>query len=308
MSADRNLLQAQDLENGELGRRATVKVASQILKKYKKQFKVRKPPYDPQVAAEYYGISVEINDDLSSSSGRFLSAEGRASILLKREQTYYRRRFSCAHELGHAVLRGYCGSQPQLSSCIPENTVEEEVRANIFASAFLMPEEDIIKELASQAPTMDAENVASKLSGTFAVHLFSVLYRLADFELPVKPWFFLILKYMAHPQKVRQRGRGPRPKLRVWRHATPENIYIPAAQGADSIGLTISNLTLQQVKDFRMSKSIERVHVKAFGVGESIKWQNAEARCQATYRSASSPATGPVILGFFTVKEVRLLP
>lgn len=308
MSIDQNLLQAQDMDNGGVGRRAAAWLAGRILKEYKKQFKVRKPPYNPKVVAESYGISVETTNSLSSSSGQLLSAKNKVSILLKQDHTYYRRRFSCAHELGHAFLRGYCGSQPRFSSYAPENTDEEELRANIFASTFLMPEEDIIEAFANQNPVFDAENVAVRLSKLFAVHLFTIVYHLSGFELPIKPWFFLILRYMSHPLRVRSSGKGPQPKLRVFRTATPENIYIPPNQGADSIGLTIGSLTLEQIKNFRMSKFTERVRVKMLGISEDIAWKDTEVYCQTTYRGASSPATGPVILGFFTVKETRLLP
>lgn|GEM_PF-695695 len=307
MSTDQVLLQAQDMKNGGVGRRATTRMASLILKEYKKKFEVQKPPYDPKVAAESYGINVETADGILSSSGKLLLEKNKVTILLKSEETSYRRRFSCAHELGHALLRGYCGSQPRFSVYASESTEEEELRANIFARTFLMPEKDFIEAYANQNPMSDAENVATRLSRMFAVHLFAVVYRLSSFELPITPWFFLILKYMSHPLKVRSSGKGPQPKLRAFRIATPENIYIPQNQGADSIGLSISNLTLEQINNFRSIKSMEKLSIKTMNVGEGAIWKNTEVYCQATYRSGSSPATGPVILGFFTIKETRVL-
>ena len=140
MLRGRDLLQAQEFTNGDFGRRATTRVANRLLSEYKRLYQVKNPPYNPQIAAQFCGINVEITDNLSLSSGKFLLTGDRASILLKREETDYRHRFTCAHELGHAILRGYCKLQAQLPLLDSEDTTEEEVRTNIFASDFLMPE------------------------------------------------------------------------------------------------------------------------------------------------------------------------
>lgn len=306
MFPDRYLLQAQELSNGNIGRRATTRLANRILREYKKQYQVKKPPYDPQLVAQYFGINVETTDSLSLSSGKFLSKGDQTSILLKKKDTYYRRRFTCAHELGHAILRGYSKSRVQLPLLNPEYKIEEEVRANIFAGDFLMPEKDLIETIKKQDPANDAENVAITLARTFAVHLFAIVNRLSDFELPVRNWLFLIFKYMAHPARAKLNYEGPQPKLRVLRSATHGIIYVPRNQGADSIGLSISNLTLEQVQNFNRYKSTEKVLIKM--IDQEGKWRNAEAFCHARYRGASSPIIGPSILGFLTVKDIKLLP
>lgn len=306
MFKDQTILQAQELSNGDTGRRATTRIAHRILREYKKQSHVKKPPYDPQVAAQFCGINVETTDTISVSSGRFLSTGDKPSILLKQKETDYRRRFTCAHELGHAIIRGYCEPHTQLPLLNPESTNEEEIRANIFASDFLMPEKDLMQVLKAQGSASDAESVAVNLSHTFAVHPFAVVYRLSDFELPTKQWLFLILKYMTHPAKARNRKQRSQPKLRVIRSATPETMYVPWVQGADSIGLSIGNLTLEQLQDFHRSKYSEKMLVKM--LDDKGTWRNAELHCRATYRGASSPAAGPVVLGFLTVEKIRLLP
>ena len=182
---------------------------------------------------------------------------------------------------------------------------EEETRANIFASSFLMPEKDLIKVFEAQDTANDAETVAINLARIFAVHLLAIVYRLSEFELPMKQWLFLILKYMAHPARIIRSNKGPQPKIRVIRSATHETIHIPWNQGADSIGLSLGNLTLEQACNFRRHKSTERIMIKM--LDENGAWRKAEAFCHATYKNASSPAAGPLILGFFTIKDIRLL-
>lgn len=306
-SKDASILQVQQLSNGGVGRRATARIALRILREYKRQFQITKPPYNPQDAATFCGIDVHTTDAISISSGRLLPSENKVSILLNRSEKYYRRRFTCAHELGHAIIRGYLKSASQLALLSPRNTEEEEIRASIFASNFLMPENDLIRALKSQEPSNHAETVAINLSRMFAVNLFAIVYRLTDFELPTRQWLFLILKYMAHPAKARPGAKGRDPKLRIIKSANADNIYIPWDQGADSVGLSIGNLALEQALVLGKSKSTheheERIQIKL--INDEGIYKDAEAYCQTTYRTSSSKAAGPVILAFLTIKDIR---
>lgn len=302
---DSEVAKARDLKNGRIGRLASSQVAREVLQEYQQKYNINFPPYDPELAANIYGISVETTNYLSTSSGRLITTQEKIQILLNKMETKNRRRFSCAHELAHAILRGYIKRDMNETVVQQGPRVEEEYRANIFAESFLMPEKDVVDVFSSFSNALEAEIVMIKLSSVFEVHEYAMIYRLAKLELPVKPWFFLIMKYMAPTSKKVSETKTS--KLRVLRSATSEMIYIPQNLGADSIGLSVSSLTLEQINNFHSLKSIERLSVKTLNTGEGAIWKDVEIYCQATYRSSSSPATGPVILGFFTIKETRVL-
>lgn len=297
---DSDIAKARDLKNGHIGRDACSQVARKVLQEYQKKYNINFPPYDPKLAANIYGISVETTDYLSTSSGRLITTQENIKILLNKKETKYHHRFSCAHELAHAILRGYIERDMNETVVQQGPQIEEEYRANIFAESFLMPENDVVDVFSSFSNDLDAEIVITKLSSVFEVHQYAMIYRLSKLELPVKPWFFLIMKYMTPTSKKVSETKTP--KLRVFRSATSEKIYIPKNQGADSIGLSIGSLTLEQINNFRSLKSMERLTVKTLNIGEGAMWKDMEIDCQATYRSGSSLATGSVILGFFTIK------
>lgn len=93
---------------------------------------------------------------------------GQPYIFLNTMKTAERSRFDAAHELGHLVLHKHGGAQKDRSV---------EIEANSFASAFLMPEADIV----SHAPRFGSvDNIvrAKKRWGVAAVALAYRLHRL----------------------------------------------------------------------------------------------------------------------------------
>lgn len=102
-------------------------------------------PVDPVVLAQLLGIRV-LNARLKEDvSGALVKRRGTdPSILLNKEDSKNRKRFTCAHELGHFIRRSdepeqyeYVDYRDQLSS---SGTDEEEKFANSFAANLLMPE------------------------------------------------------------------------------------------------------------------------------------------------------------------------
>jgi Zn-dependent peptidase ImmA (M78 family) len=104
-------------------------------------------PVDPVRIAKELGlevIGVSFNKDVS---GALVKKEGETdpTILLNTKDSKTRKRFSCAHELGHYILRSaepkpqyeYVDYRNQKSST---GTIEEERYANSFAASLLMPE------------------------------------------------------------------------------------------------------------------------------------------------------------------------
>jgi Zn-dependent peptidase ImmA (M78 family) len=104
-------------------------------------------PVDPVRIAKKLGLDVLdvfLKNDVSGALVK-KGEESDPSILLNAEDSKTRKRFTCAHELGHYILRSaeptpryeFVDYRDQKSST---GTVEEERYANSFAASLLMPE------------------------------------------------------------------------------------------------------------------------------------------------------------------------
>lgn len=126
---------------------------------------VRSIPVDVTRIAERYAHV--IFDDLGENVSGMLvplpeEFEGRKwAIVVHRDHSPVRKRFSVAHELGHLLIHGYesphADSSYQLriretvryrDSTSSEGSTVEEIEANQFAAELLMPERAILDELA----------------------------------------------------------------------------------------------------------------------------------------------------------------
>jgi len=104
-----------------------------------------------------------------------------AEIHVNQEDSKARQRFTCAHELGHYVLRigdeGAFGEDwGHVAFRGPESSTgdePQEVWANRFAAALLMPR-GLVEELREELPTVAA------LAGKFSVSVEAMTYRLRD--------------------------------------------------------------------------------------------------------------------------------
>ncbi len=103
-------------------------------------------PIDPVRIAKSLGVKVLDVDLKQDVSGALVKKNGEdPSILLNAEDSKNRKRFTCAHELGHYRRRAeqpeqayeYVDYRDQRSST---GTDEEERYANSFAASLLMPE------------------------------------------------------------------------------------------------------------------------------------------------------------------------
>lgn len=105
---------------------------------------------DPENAFEYLGYRIFLSDDL----GRFKTGQeiletagminpSRKEVHLSKRYPPAVRRFTCAHELGHAMLKHSLNGvihrdRPVTGVSIPRNSIEKD--ADKFATFFLMPE------------------------------------------------------------------------------------------------------------------------------------------------------------------------
>lgn len=117
-------------------------------------------PVDPVYIAERLGLKVHQAYLEHDVSGMLAKREGQdAEIYVNARDSEARRRFSCAHELGHYVKRvsgdehdsfGYIDRRGPTAS---QGTEPEEIFANQFAAELLMPEHFVRKYAADLGPT-----------------------------------------------------------------------------------------------------------------------------------------------------------
>lgn len=93
----------------------------------------------------------------------------KAFVFLNNQKTAERSRFDAAHELGHLVLHRHGSPQGK----------DIETEANEFASAFLMPRDNVIASKLSY-PTVDA---ISKLRHNWKVSTFALIYRMKQLNI-----------------------------------------------------------------------------------------------------------------------------
>lgn len=139
----------------------------------------RSIPIDPVAIGKAMGIRIYDAELPTDVAGAFLKRIGEDPvILLRNDDSLNRKRFTCAHEIGHYVYRferdhfidqelDFVDKRDSMSS-IGEDS--EEISANRFAAALLMPE----KEIKSHP---DSKNVYA-LSEYFNVSLRAMGYRL----------------------------------------------------------------------------------------------------------------------------------
>jgi Zn-dependent peptidase ImmA (M78 family) len=103
------------------------------------------PPIDPKLVARLCGARVKELSDLDMKvSGAFIhSSDPDPVIVVNKRQSEERRRFTCAHELGHflrAMQLGIVRGHVEYKKAMPANFGDpEEIYANEFAACLLMP-------------------------------------------------------------------------------------------------------------------------------------------------------------------------
>ena len=120
----------------------------------------RRFPVDPARIATELGVDVFEAQLDPSVSGAIVKKEGSdPTILVNRADHPNRQRFSTAHELGHYVRRQadpfeyeYIDYRGELAS---QGADPEEIFANAFAAALLMPKSDVKRLVKSGASPVD---------------------------------------------------------------------------------------------------------------------------------------------------------
>jgi Zn-dependent peptidase ImmA (M78 family) len=121
--------------------------------------RIKSPPVDVDRVARYLGLTIAYETLPKTISG-FLQRQpsGRATIVVNSKHLMGRQRFTIAHEIGHFVLGHYENEiyvdktySVQFRSAAHEVSHPEEVQANTFAAALLMPKEMLCEDVRERA-------------------------------------------------------------------------------------------------------------------------------------------------------------
>lgn len=106
------------------------------------------PPIDIYKIADNYGLYVFEDDMGENESGAIVINDTGTGIMINKRDTPYRKRFTLAHELGHFISYRYQGKSGEIieyrnnKSSLGKSV--EEVFANKFAAAILMPKQVLV--------------------------------------------------------------------------------------------------------------------------------------------------------------------
>ncbi len=109
----------------------------------------RSIPVDPIFIARQLGIDVYEATLPDAVSGAIIKDKGKDPVIvLSKTDSDKRKRFSCAHEIGHYVWRTSNGEETYeyvdlRSGSAHAGDKEEEIYANRFAASLLMPAEEV---------------------------------------------------------------------------------------------------------------------------------------------------------------------
>lgn len=128
---------------------------------------------------------------LADASGVLVVESGRGVITYNAMHSHVRQRFTMAHEIGHYVLH-VKNKQPRLF--IDRNVYRrddesstgndlEEIQANKFAAAILMPSDLVRSEIRKQDFDLDDEEDVAALAKRFGVSTAAMSFRLANLGL-----------------------------------------------------------------------------------------------------------------------------
>lgn len=143
-------------------------------------------PVEPMKIAESLGVAVVYRPMNPEVSGMLLREGPRSIIGVNEAHAKVRQRFTVAHELGHLHL--HPGRQVILDAAVRVNlrdqvsslaTDREEIEANRFAAALLMPAEWIHREVAGLGLT-DPDALIDQMAKIFKVSVAAMTIRLTN--------------------------------------------------------------------------------------------------------------------------------
>ena len=146
-------------------------------------------PISVEGIAAFLGIKIEYADLGEDCSGILVRKGDRAVIGVNRDHHPNRRRFSIAHEIAHYILhkgdtyidKGYLVNFRDRES--GSGTKQEEMSANAFAAALLMPTKQVKEAFSKQPFDLTDEPGLGRLASKFKVSPQALTYRLVNLQL-----------------------------------------------------------------------------------------------------------------------------
>ena len=137
-----------------------------------------------EVVQERFGVMLFLGDLGSGESAACVRTDSDAAVLLNRNEAPWRQRYSLAHELFHLVTwDAVMDSWPrgQHRTTWPDRV---EKLANVFASALLLPGEDLRGEFQSRVEGQDPSDLELvNMARAFGVSTSALLWRLRTLDL-----------------------------------------------------------------------------------------------------------------------------
>lgn len=140
-------------------------------------------PVDIEEVAKRLGLKLLREKTTRNVSGALVTDESICIVFVNGGHPQPRQRFSIAHEIGHYLLHAPKGKKARWRDDLTsKGTNPEEIQANTFAAALLMPSEAIKVRVRTQLSPMDDQRIRS-LAREFGVSSEAMAYRLQNLNL-----------------------------------------------------------------------------------------------------------------------------
>ena len=163
------------------------KITSNLLQ----EIKSLKPPVQVEEIAQNLGLKILPYDLGEKVSGVLVIKNGKATIGYNRTESFVRRRFTIAHELGHYFLHRttrdlFIDKQFKVlfrDESSSSGEIKQEQEANAFAAALLMPEELLKEEIKKLDLDLADEDAIKKLATAFKVSTIAMTFRISNLKI-----------------------------------------------------------------------------------------------------------------------------
>ena len=132
-------------------------------------------PIDPKAVAEYLGILVK-ELPLSDREGCVFRKDDLVTILLNSDKdNLQRRRFTCAHEVGHSLLHADVGLFEDSAETARDFHTVRERQAHVFASYLLAPKREVLLLMKGTPSIFQGDAIHRKFDISLAAALIRVV-------------------------------------------------------------------------------------------------------------------------------------
>jgi len=167
--------------------------ASDLIFKYK----IDEPAIPIEILAQNEGLTVTPYDFGDDVSGVLVIKDNKGVIGYNKSHSKVRQRFTIAHELGHYLLHKGTSKKEEVfvdkdfiikfrnkENSYDKNEARQEIEANAFAAALLMPKAFLFVEFEqNDYSNLSEADLISRLAKKFNVSVLAMTYRLANLNL-----------------------------------------------------------------------------------------------------------------------------